>query len=140
MKESMCVKKLESQRRLSNMDKMLVKRNARRKKRMLRVRKHLRGCSGKPRLSVNKTNKHLSAQLIDDEKKVTLLGMSTASRSLKEKWGKKSKEAAEYLGQALADRAKKEQINRVVFDRGRYKYHGMIAVFADSVRKAGLKF
>jgi large subunit ribosomal protein L18 len=81
------------------------------------------------------------AQLIDDEKGVTLFGIGTMDKSLKEgKLGRKSKEAAQQLGKLIAGAAKKQKIETVVFDRKHYKYHGVIAALADAAREAGLKF
>lgn len=118
------------------MDKSLKKRDISRKRRVLRVRKKLKGSLSKPRLCVCKTNKHLYAQLIDDENGNTLLSAATLS---KEKV-KKSKESVKQLGLQLAKEAKEKNINRVVFDRGRNKYHGLVASLADGAREGGLEF
>jgi len=124
------------------MENNIIKRNAKRAKRILRTRKHTKkGFSEKPRLSVYKTNKHLSVQLIDDENKVTLASAGTLSKDFREgNFNKKSKEAAKQIGVKIAELAKKMQIQRVVFDRGRYKYHGIIAELANAAREAGLQF
>jgi large subunit ribosomal protein L18 len=112
-----------------------------RKRRVLRVRKKLKGSSDKLRLCLTKSCKHIYAQLIDDITGKTVLGIGTASKSLKEtSYSKKSREAAKYLGELIAKKAKEQKIENVVFDRGRYKYHGMFADFADAARNAGLKF
>lgn len=119
----------------------LKQREIRRKRRTLHIKCTVRGSSEKPRLSVFRSNKHISAQLIDDEKQVTLLGVGTMSKPLKQgKYGAKSKEAAQQLGKILAEEAKKRKIDTIVFDRSHYKYHGIIAALADAVREAGLKF
>lgn len=107
----------------------------------MRVRKHIRGTAEKPRLTVSKTNSHLYVQLVDDEKGVTLAGMGTLSKSNQEKeHSRKSKESARRIGAQIAEAAKKLKIDTVVFDRGRYKFHGIIAELANSARKAGLQF
>lgn len=120
------------------MENRLTGRNERRKKRALRVRKNVRGDSQKPRLSVFRSNKHLHAQVIDDESHKTLFGFGTSSKGTKEV--KKSKEAAKEIGRLIAESAKKHNIAEVVFDRGYYKYHGVIAELANAAREAGLKF
>lgn len=123
------------------MENNLKQRKIKRNKRTMRVRKHVRGNSVKPRLTVCRSNKHLSAQLIDDENHVTLAACSTLSQDLKEKnLAKKSKEAARMIGQKIAEIAKAKQIGQVVFDRGWYRYHGLIAELANAAREAGLKF
>ena len=123
------------------MESRLKKRNGQRARRLLRVRSHVRGTAQKPRMSVFKSNKHLSVQVIDDESAVTLFSMSTLAEEMKSlQMGKKSKEAARQLGIKIAELAKKNQIVTVVFDRGRYKYHGLLAELANSAREAGLQF
>lgn len=118
------------------MEKRLQKREISRSRRVFRVRKKLKGTLVKPRLSVCKSNNHLYAQLIDDENSLTLVAASTLS---KEKV-KKTKESAKQVGLRLAQLAKEKNINIVVFDRGRYKYHGLIAHLADGAREGGLEF
>ena len=120
------------------MDHSLKQRDNARAKRVMRVRKKLRGTAARPRLSVSKTNAHLYAQLIDDEKGVTLTGVGTLSKE--QSFGKKSKQAAQAIGRALGDSAKKLGIEAVLFDRGRYKFHGVIAELAAGAREAGLQF
>jgi len=123
------------------MEKSLIKRNKTRKTRTLRIRKKLRGNALRPRICVTKTNKHLFVQLIDDEQGLSLFGVGTQSKALKEtKFNMKSKDAAEHLGQLIAKAAKDKKINHAVFDRGRFKYHGVIASLAEAARKEGLKF
>jgi large subunit ribosomal protein L18 len=123
------------------MDNNITKRNDKRIKRVFRVRKNIKGSSEKPRLAVYKTNKHLSAQLIDDENSITLASIGTTKKELRSgAFNKKSKEAAKHIGLRIAELAKEKQIQRVVFDRGRYKYHGIIAELANAAREAGLQF
>jgi large subunit ribosomal protein L18 len=112
----------------------------RRNKRALRVRAQLRGNSAKPRLSVFKSNKHISVQLIDDEAGVTLGSVSTQSKELKKsEFGKKNKASAKKLGELIADIAKQKNVKEVLFDRGPFKYHGILAEIADAARNKGLK-
>jgi len=119
------------------MQNNLKKRKKSRDRRVLRIRKKLKGTKLKPRLSVFKSNRHLFAQLIDDENSNTLAGIGTCSKEFKIK---KRNEAATALGKKIAELAKDKKINKVVFDRGRYKYHGLISLFADAARSSGLKF
>jgi large subunit ribosomal protein L18 len=123
------------------MDSRLIKRNVTRKRRVLRVRKRLRGTAEKPRLAVYKSNANIYVQLIDDENHMTIAGIGTMSKKLKdEKLSRKSKESAIRLGEHIAAVAKEKNIVKVVFDRGRFKYHGIIALLAETARKAGLQF
>lgn len=121
------------------MDNSKKNRNRARKTRVMRVRKHVRGSAERPRLTVSKTNLHIYAQLIDDEKSITLAGVGTLSKQNKSLGGK-SKETARHIGKQIADLAKKHNITTVVFDRGRYKFHGVIAELANGAREAGLQF
>src|ERR1700722_6576577 len=116
------------------MESNLLQRNHKRKKRLLRVRKHLRGSSLTPRFSVYKSNQHIAAQIIDDETGVTLVGMGTMSKDLrsKGKTQKKSKDAAKEVGTKIAKLAKEKNIERVIFDRGRFKFHGLVAELANA--------
>lgn len=118
-----------------------VKNNQKRLKRAIRVRKHLRGTSVKPRLSVIKSNKHLQVQLIDDDAGKTLCSMSTLNAEFKgADLGKKSKAAAAKMGEIIADKAISLNIREVIFDRGPSKYHGILAELADAARNRGLQF
>lgn len=119
------------------MIKNLKKRNISRKRRIFRVRKRIVATKDKPRMSVCKTNKHLFVQLIDDENAKTLVALGTYSKEFKSL--KKSKTSAIELGKKIAEIAKSKKIHEVVFDRGRYKFHGLIAELANAARKAGLK-
>ena len=120
----------------------LVKRRARQKQvRAWRVRKRVRGIPGRPRLNVFRSNKHIYAQIIDDERGVSLCAASTAEKDLLatgSNGGNKS--AAELVGKALAERALKAWIKDVAFDRGQYRYHGRVAALADAARAGGLNF
>jgi len=122
------------------MESSLLKRNAQREKRKLRVRKFVRGVAEKPRLSVFRSNRHICAQLIDDELHKTLASAGTIQKEFQGALGKKSKESAREVGKKIAELARSKDIQTVVFDRGRYKYHGIIAELANAAREAGLKF
>ena len=122
------------------MEKTVQKRTKLRTKRTLRVRKHLRGTGLKPRLCVVKTNKHIYAQLIDDEAGKTLASASTRTKALQTtENNKKSKTSAKILGEMIAKEAKALGVTHAVFDRGRFKYHGILAAFADTARENGLR-
>lgn len=124
------------------MDNYLAKRSEKRIKRAWRVRKQVRGSAVKPRLSVHKTNRNLFAQIIDDENGITLASFGTMSKELRasKKSKMKPKEAARSVGQKLAELAKQKNIKAVVFDRGRFKFHGVIAELANAAREAGMQF
>jgi large subunit ribosomal protein L18 len=108
-------------------------------KRKKRIRANLEGTTGRPRLAVFRSNKHIEAQLIDDVKAVTLVAASTREDELK---GKVTSgvDGAKSVGAAIAKRALAKNIEQVVFDRGGYLYHGRIKALADAAREAGLKF
>lgn len=94
-----------------------------------------------PRLSVTRTSKHLTAQVIDDAKGHTLASISSTSKGLADQLNGKSKtERAAILGKELATRAKDAGVEAVAFDRGSSKYHGRVKAFADAAREGGLKF
>lgn len=123
------------------MENRLRKNKIRRDRRALRVRSQTRGTAERPRMSVVKSNKHLTIQVIDDEAGVTLLSASTLTAEMRaQQLGRKSKEAARQLGKQVAEAAKKNNVNAVVFDRGCCKYHGLLAELANSAREAGLQF
>lgn len=122
------------------MESSIKERSYKRIKRAQRVRKHVRGSAEKPRLSVMKSNLHLSVQLIDDENSVTLTSAGTLMKELRSQKLGRTKEAARIVGSKLAELAKQKGISRVVFDRGRHKFHGVIAELANSAREGGLQF
>ena len=109
-------------------------------KRKLRNRKKLKVVNNnKFRISVSKTLNNLSAQIIDDKSKKTLVSASSIEKEIKAKKIKKIDKSS-LIGEILAKRAKEKNIDKVYFDRGENKYHGRIKNFADSLRKNGLKF
>lgn len=119
----------------------VIKKQILQKKRAVRVRKHLHGTSVKPRLCVVKTNLHIQAQLIDDDAGVTLGSIATFAKEFRgTENGKKNKTSAKVLGEKIAQIAKEKNIKEVVFDRGPFKYHGILAELADAARSAGLQF
>lgn len=112
----------------------------RRHKRALRVRRRLKHDTTLPRLSVYKSNSHIAAQIIDDEKGMTLCGVATYSEEFrKTKFNKRNKESARALGERLAALAKEKNVKEVVFDRGPFKFHGILAELAQAARANGLK-
>ena len=109
-------------------------------KRKLRNRKKLKSVNvNRYRISVTKSLNNLSAQIIDDKQKKTLVSVSSIEKEIKDKKTKKM-EKSSLIGEILAKRAKEKNINEVYFDRGGYKYHGRIKMFAETLRKNGLKF
>ncbi|HMA45347.1 MAG TPA: 50S ribosomal protein L18 [Gemmatimonadales bacterium] len=110
----------------------------RRARRHLRVRKRVSGSAARPRLVVFRSSKHIYAQLVDDERGVTLVGAADTSEGIQlEGKGKTAKSFA--LGRLIAARAKEKGIARVVFDRGGYQYHGRVKAVAEGARKGGLE-
>jgi large subunit ribosomal protein L18 len=112
-----------------------------RKRRSFRVRKRIHGTTERPRLSVARSHKHISVQLIDDESGKTLAAASSLDKKLsgKVKSGG-NKTAAEAVGKAIAERAIAAGVKAVAFDRGPYRYHGRVAALANAAREAGLSF
>ncbi len=109
-------------------------------KRRLRVRNKLRKSGdGRARLSVHRSNKNISVQLIDDAKGVTLASASTLEKALGVV-GKNNVEAAAKVGAAIAERAKKAGVSECYFDRGGFLFHGGVKALADAAREGGLKF
>ena len=109
-------------------------------KRRLRVRNKLREmANGRPRLSVHRSSKNISVQLIDDAQGVTLASASTLEKDLGVV-GKNNVEAAAKIGAAIAERAKAKGVEEVVFDRGGFLFHGKIKALADAAREGGLRF
>ncbi len=112
-----------------------------RKRRHVRVRKVVVGTPERPRLNVFRSSKHIRAQVVDDRSGQTLAAASSLSKELREQLKNGSnKAAARSVGQLIAQRAKAKGIERVVFDRGGYLYHGRVKELADGARAGGLKF
>lgn len=106
-----------------------------------RIRKRLMGSTARPRLAVFRSNKHIYAQIIDDSKGTTLLAASSLDGSAKKDLKNGSNvAAAKAVGTLVAERAKAQGIDAVLFDRGGYLYHGRVKALAEAAREAGLKF
>jgi large subunit ribosomal protein L18 len=113
-------------------------KNVQRLKRHARVRAKISGTAERPRLAVYRSNKNISAQIIDDVKGITLVAASTVEASF-EGIGS-NKEAAKKIGMIIAERALAKGITAVVFDRGGYIYHGRVSELAAGAREGGLQF
>jgi large subunit ribosomal protein L18 len=112
-----------------------------RMKKHMRIRRRISGTPSRPRLSVFRSNKHMYAQVIDDEAGHTLVAASTLEKDIKSALEYTDNvEAAKYLGSIIAKRAIDKGINQVVFDRGGYIYQGKVQALADAAREAGLVF
>lgn len=121
--------------------KNLKLKQQRRRRRKLRVRKRVFGTDERPRLTVFRSHRHISAQIINDLTGTTLVQASTLNRDLRQQVPRGgNRDAAAIVGRALAERALARGIRKVVFDRNGYKYHGRIAALAEAARKAGLEF
>ena len=115
-------------------------KNNTKEKRKLRNRKKLKKVNNnRYRVSINKSLNNISAQIIDDIDKKTLVSASSIEKDFKIKKTKKIDKST-IIGEILAKRAKEKNINEVYFDRGSYKYHGRVKIFAETLRKNGLKF
>lgn len=117
---------------------MKASRTEARRRRHVRVRKKIHGTADRPRLAVFRSNRYIYAQLIDDVSGRTVAAASSQEKDLRK--ATLSVETAAKVGTLLADRAKEEGVEDVVFDRGGYPYHGRIKALADAAREAGLKF
>ncbi len=113
----------------------------RRARRRRRVRGKVYGHPERPRLSVFRSNKHIYAQIINDDAGHTLAAASSLEKEIQEKaQGLRPVEVGRLVGQVLAERARAAGVERVIFDRGFYKYHGRIKALADGAREGGLQF
>lgn len=118
-----------------------IDKNAVRKARHVRTRRHIIGSEQRPRLDVYRSLNHIYAQIINDEVSHTMVSASTLDAEIKEQLKGKSKgEAAEMVGELVGRRAVEKGIKQVVFDRGGYLYTGRVQKLADGARKAGLEF
>ena len=117
----------------------LSSRGAARRKRHDRIRLHLAGTEVRPRLAVFRSLNHIYAQVIDDASGRTLAAASTVEKELKGSKATKTEEAAK-VGTLVAERARAAGVERVVFDRAGFRYHGRIKSLADAAREAGLEF
>ncbi|MGH9019640.1 MAG: 50S ribosomal protein L18 [Acidimicrobiales bacterium] len=110
-----------------------------RQRRHRRIRRKLSGTPERPRVAVSRTNKHISAQIIDDVAGHTLAAASSVEPGLKAVSGG-NVEGARAVAALLVERARAANVSSVVFDRGGYDYHGRVAAFADALRAGGLEF
>jgi len=116
-----------------------------RSSRELRIRRHERvrfkiaGSAARPRVAVSRSNKHISAQVIDDDAGRTLAAASSTEAALRDAAGT-PKELATKVGTLLAERAAAAGVTTVVFDRGGFTYHGRVAALADAMRESGVQF
>ena len=111
-----------------------------RKRRHVRVRKKIHGTAERPRLALFRSNKHLVLQVIDDDAGRTLASASTVEADIRSQGTGATVEAATRLGTLVAERAKAAGVDKVVFDRGGFQYHGRVAAAAQAARDAGLEF
>ncbi len=111
-------------------------------RRKMRVRSKVSGTTARPRLTVFKSLNNMTAQIIDDEKSITLCGLSTSSKAMEDviKAAENKTAAAKLVGMKIAEMAKAKGIEMVVFDRNRNRYHGRVKAVADGAREGGLKF
>jgi len=112
-----------------------------RRRRKKRFMKKMRGTPERPRLCVYRSNKHIYAQIVDDQETRTIAAVSTLSKELGSLGEKRaSKEAAKKVGELIAKKARERNIDKVVFDRNGFLYHGRVRAVADAAREAGLEF
>lgn len=109
-------------------------------RREIRTRIKVRGTTARPRLTVYKSNKYMSAQIIDDEKGVTLVSVSEKQLGKLGELGKDGIGKAKEIGKMIAEKALKAKIKKIVFDKGGYAYHGKIKALATGAREGGLDF
>jgi large subunit ribosomal protein L18 len=122
--------------------KMMKEKRERRERAHLRVRSRVRGSGERPRLSIYKSLKYVYAQVIDDDRGVTLAQANSSDPEIRQQLSKStgSLEAAKLVGETVAARAKEKGIEKVVFDRGGYIYHGKVKAVAEGAREKGLQF
>ena len=107
-----------------------------------RIRSNLKKVSNKERyrLSVSRSSKNISAQIIDDSKNITILSASSKDKSIKSLDKKNKTELSQVVAENLAKKAVEKKITKIYFDRGLYKYHGRVKIFAETLRKNGMEF
>ena len=96
--------------------------------------------NGRFRLSIFRSSKNISAQIIDDNKNITLLSASSVEKDIKDSKMKNKSELSKIVAEKLAKKAQEKKITKIYFDRGIYKYHGRVKVFAETLRKNGMEF
>jgi len=118
-----------------------LSRSEHRRRIHVRTRKRLIGTPERPRLCVHRSARHIRAQVIEDQSGRTLASASSLDKEVRAKIkGGGNVAASKVVGQVVAERAKKQGVEKVVFDRGGYQYHGRVRALADAAREAGLKF
>ena len=127
------------QKRVSVGKDIATRRRVARARRHFRIRKTLRGTPEAPRLVVHRSSRHMHVQIIDDLAGHTLAAASSIEPEVRAVEGDKKAKGAK-VGQLIAERAKAAGIDKVVFDRAGYKYHGRVAALADAAREGGLEF
>lgn len=123
--------------------KLRKSRRLQRQRRHLRVRGKVQGTADRPRLVVFRSLKNIEGQIVDDDARTTLVGLSTLAGDLKDFAAEGKNRRVEHAfaaGKMLGEKAKSQGISAVVFDRGGYRYHGRVKAFADGAREGGLKF
>ncbi len=120
------------------MFKKLNDKDRKRLHRKIHIRKTLRGTADRPRMTVTRSNKNISVQVIDDDEGKTLASISTLEKEFAAL--KPNTEGAVKLGEAIGARLKEKKITKIVFDRNGYLYHGVVKALADGARKAGIEF
>lgn len=119
---------------------MQINKNETRKKRHGRIRTRIAGSPGRPRLNIYRSNLHIYAQIVDDNRGHTLASASTLDSTLRDAKNGANIEGAKAVGKLIAERAKAAGVDKVVFDRGGYLYHGRVQALADAAREGGLDF
>ncbi|MGD2068367.1 MAG: 50S ribosomal protein L18 [Gemmatimonadota bacterium] len=128
---------------MTHIRKYRKSRRVARERRHRRIRKKIWGTAERPRLVVYRSLKNLEGQLVDDDAGQTLTGISTLDPSLRDldpEGNNRKKEQAFAAGKLLAERAREQGVESIVFDRGGYQYHGRVQAFAEGAREGGLKF
>ena len=120
--------------------KMALTKLERRKRIKLRIRKKIRGSADIPRLAVFRSNKQIYVQAIDDLNGVTIISASSKEKEITGKGAVNKTEQANLVGKLIASKCKEKGIEKIVFDRSGYKYHGRVKSLADGAREGGLKF
>ncbi|MGD0305594.1 MAG: 50S ribosomal protein L18 [Candidatus Acidiferrales bacterium] len=118
-----------------------LSRQAHRRRIHVRTRKRLIGTAERPRLCVHRTSKHIRVQVVDDQKNQTIVSASSLDAAVKKDIkGGGNVAAAKVVGKVIAELAKAKGVEKVVYDRGGYQYHGRVKALAEAAREAGLKF
>lgn len=118
----------------------VANRKEKRDKRHFRARKKISGTTERPRLAIYRSNKHIAAQLVNDENSETICAVASYSKDFKGRINGSDKSGAEAIGKAIAEKAKAKGVEKVVFDCGGNIYHGRVQALADAARKVGLDF